>query len=149
LSEALVSFKGHFLHGETLLTGLKLIIPSFLRNTLGIETHKEILAYTALDAGSSGGGFSLLAELYMNFGYCSCIFFVFAGMMLSYFNNRIFYKKEVSLLYSIGPLVYAYFILAFRNDLAVFIKQVVQLFIIVFFFLFLIKVSKKTNKIKI
>jgi oligosaccharide repeat unit polymerase len=119
--------------GKTLSNILPLLIPSFLRNNFGLFVDKTYITNVAHEAGVFGGGFSFLAELYLNFGYWSIAIFLFLGIALAFLNNKTLYIEKVSIFYAGTPLFYCYFVLAFRNDLTVFIKQIIQLFIILFF----------------
>ncbi|ELI6450160.1 hypothetical protein RRM63_003562, partial [Photobacterium damselae] len=124
-----------FLFGSTYLASLKLIIPSFLRELLSISVDRGAdISNVRLDAGVSGGGFSLVGELYMNFGLFSFIpVFIYSFALNSYlykivskFNSG----KYISLFYCIFPLVLIMSILSLRNDTSSLIKYTLQLFII-------------------
>ncbi len=139
----------HFFYGKSLLTAFQLLIPSFLRESMGILIDKNMLSDISLDAGMTGGGFSLLAELYLNFGYFSILVFFVFGYLLANLNVRAFYAKHVTIMYSTAPLFYVYFVLAFRNDLGVFIKQVIQLFILAKLLDIIINRTKTIKRIKL
>jgi hypothetical protein len=137
--------------GKTLSDVGGLLVPSFLRNIFGIKLNTDdIRTEIAHDAGVFGGGFSLLAEFYLNFGYISILLFLLLGILLSFLNNKILYKNRVSMIYAATPLFYSCFLVGFRNGLNIFIKQIIQLFIIVIFFVFIMNVKykqeTKTNK---
>lgn len=131
LSETIYSTKD-FLYGNSIISSLGLLVPSFLRDFLGVNLDKAILTDIAQNAGVYGGAFSLFAEMYVNFGWLSVVIFGGIGYFLGYLDNLFFNYKNVSLKTAAVPLAYSYIILAMRNDFAVCIKQLIQLIIIVF-----------------
>lgn len=113
--------------GGTFTPSLVLLIPSPLRSLLGLDVNKsDLYAQLSGDAGVGGGGFSLLAEMYMNFGWLSLACFVLFGWLLGIL-VRGSDRSRVNWFHATAPLYYAAFILAFRNDFGVFLKYVVQL----------------------
>ena len=117
-----------FSKGLSFLPSLTLLIPSPVRTLLGIEVVKSY-AYVLISelAGVSGGGFSMLAEMYTNFGWYGTIVIAALGAMLGRINSRAANVGNVTIFSSIAPQFYLAFILTFRNDLGVFIKLTIQL----------------------
>lgn len=116
------------------ISSLQLLIPSPLRDLFGLAVVKSSY-YTNISnsADVQGGGFSLLAEMYSNFGWISVFVFGLLGTLVGHLNSRAARVGGVNITYSLAPLLYASFILAFRNDFGVFLKYAVQLFLIAFF----------------
>ncbi len=146
LSEAISA--GSNLRGEvTFLSSLMLLIPSPLRDLFGLVVVKS--AYyvdlsTAIEA--FGGGFSMLAEMYSNFGWLAVVVFGLLGSLIGHLNSRAARVGFVSISYALAPLCYIAFILSFRNDFGVFIKYILQLFGVAFFLRFLLIVKKGIYK---
>lgn len=115
----------------TFTPSLGLLLPSPIRSLLEIEIQKsDYYSLLSESAGVGNGGFSLLAEFFSNFGWWAIGVFGCVGAVLGYFNARSLRIGHVSLFASTAPLVYASFILAFRNDLGVFLKYFVQLMMV-------------------
>jgi len=130
LSEAIL--QGRIKSGEiTFIPSLVLVIPSPIRSFLGIEVIKSyVYDVIAFEVDSRGGGFSMLAEMFANFGWYGAIVFLSLGMLVGKFNQRASQVGNVSLIYSAAPQIYIYLVLTFRNDFGVFIKQLIQAFVL-------------------
>jgi len=126
---------------------MQLIVPSPIRDLLGWSVEKSDY-YDDLSglANITSGGFSLLAEMYSNFGWASSVVFLAAGATMGYVNSKAMRVGRVSITTSVAPLLYASFILAFRNDLGVFLKYTIQLVIISWVLYFLIPIQRKKAK---
>lgn len=121
------------LYGATIYEGFKLVVPSFLRTPLGIKRDETTIRELAEDADVFGGGFSIMAEMYINWKWASPLFFLIYGLYFGGNDNRWFNKKGLRMLDCTAPLIYAYFILSFRNDAAVFIKLLIQVTLVATF----------------
>ena len=123
---------------------LGLLLPSPVRALLDIEVVKsEYYLELSKAANIENGGFSLLGELYTNFGWSAPFVLAAMGGAIGFLNAKAKRVGRVSILISAAPMLYTAFILAFRNDLGVFIKYSVQLIIIalVLSFLFRLKIG--------
>jgi hypothetical protein len=130
LSEA-VSKGQDLRNGITFLPSLVLLIPSPLRDVLGIEVAKSTYyADIASSADVLGGGFSFVAEMFSNFGWFAPLVFAVLGALIGKMNSGASRVGQVSMVYATAPLIYEYFILVFRNDFGVFVKSVIQIFVI-------------------
>ena len=133
----------------TFTPSMGLLLPSPIRALFGIDIVKSDY-YTELSetANLRNGGFALLAELYTNFGWYALVVLAFIGMLIGYLNARAMRVGRVSIAISAAPLLYTAFILAFRNDLGVFMKYAIQLLVITLIMQFLIsaKVSHRKRK---
>ena len=115
----------------TFTPSLFMVLPSPIRSVLDIEIVKaDYYEELAEAADVRNGGFSLLAELFTNFGWQAVWILGVIGALMGYINARALRVGRAGILISIAPLFYTAFILAFRNDLGVFIKYTVQLFVI-------------------
>lgn len=124
----------------TFTSSLLLLIPSPLRDLLGVFVVKsDYYGVIASAAEVSGGGFSLLAEMFSNFGWYAPLVFGAIGILLGRMFSRAARVGNVDLISATAPLLYVAFVLAFRNDFGVFLKYVVQLFLIAFLFNFALK----------
>lgn len=119
--------------GLTFLKSLWLLIPSPVRTLMGIDVIKNE-AYEALSAIAEirGGGYSMLAEMYQNFGWFSLLAFAAMGFGIGALNRRASQVGTVSIVAAVAPLIYTGFVIAFRNDFGVFLKFTVQTFIIAY-----------------
>lgn len=144
LSESIVTTKD-FLYGKTIFSSIGLLFPSFVREFLGISIDKTFISDVAQDAGVFGGSFSLLAEMYLNFGWGAIMAFGVLGYFLGYIDNLFFNYKQISLKASAVPLAYSYLVLAFRNDFAVCLKQLIQLLIIIYLIEFISRIKIKST----
>lgn len=135
LGAVMDSYHDAWLFGETFTPSLLLLIPSFLRSILDVNVVKSSM-YTdiANEAGIFGGGFSLLAELFVNFQWLSLFYFIVIGFILGYWRKsilqNIIYKRTVTFSQAAYFLFFIAFILSFRNDIGVFLKYTIQLIII-------------------
>ncbi|MBB4049949.1 hypothetical protein GGR45_003504 [Sphingomonas zeae] len=118
----------------TFLKSLWLIIPSPVRTLLGIEVIKSE-AYDALVhiADVRNGGYSMLAEMFQNFGWWSFLVFALMGWIIGWLNKRAFYVGHADIFAAMAPLIYTGFILGLRNDFGVFLKFAIQLLLIALF----------------
>lgn len=115
----------------TFTASLSLLLPSPIRSLLGITVVKSgYYEDLAQAADIRNGGFSLLAELFTNFGWYALWVMAAMGAVTGYLNVRAKRVGRANMLISMAPLFYTAFILAFRNDLGVFLKYIVQLFVI-------------------
>jgi hypothetical protein len=131
LSEAIL--RGRDIQGGlTFVPSLVLLIPSPLRDVLGVEVVKsDYYDLVSSSAGVLGGGFSFLGEMYSNFGWFAPLVLGFLGMLIGAMNARASQVGKVPVFFAAAPLLYEYFILEFRNDFGVFLKSSIQLFIVV------------------
>ena len=115
----------------TFMSSLSLVLPSPIRSFLGLDVVKsDYYIELAHAAHIRNGGFSLLAELFTNFGWHAIWVFGGLGGLIGFVNTKALRVGRVSLRACIAPLLYTAFILAFRNDLGVFLKYVIQLILI-------------------
>jgi hypothetical protein len=117
--------------GLTFLPELVLIIPSPLRTMFGVEVKtSDYFGIISSEAGVFGGGFSFLGEMYSNFGWFAPLVFGMLGALIGKMNVGAARVGKVPVVYAAAPLLYEFFILAFRNDFGVFLKYAIQLFIV-------------------
>jgi hypothetical protein len=131
----------------TFSPSLSLLLPSPIRSLLGIEIVKSDY-YTELSelANIRSGGFSLLAELFTNFGWSAIWVLGALGALIGYLNARAMRVTRASMLTAAAPLLYTAFILAFRNDLGVFIKYTIQLLVIAMLMTFTVSLVKASRQ---
>lgn len=144
-----IGYTKEFLYGKTVFDGFYMLIPSFLRNMLGLIPDKTIISSIAKDAGVFGGGFSLFAEMYLNFGWFSVVLFFLMGYFLALQDNKWFNKSHITLLACTIPLIYSYVILGMRNDMAVLVKQIFQIYIVLYIVKILLKIKIFKHEINI
>jgi hypothetical protein len=120
------------LWGASFIPNLFLIVPSPVREFLGWGSkYTEVNSIIAQDAGVYGGGFSLFAEMYINFNWWSILGFILLGLFIGKIIKTAMKKiGRSSIINAAAPLIYISFLLLLRNDLGVFIKYVVQVFLI-------------------
>lgn len=111
---------------------LFLVIPSPIRGLLNINAeNNQFYADIAASGGVTSGGFSLIGQLYVYFGY---LFIVPLGLLLIHLRFcylNFFYLKPKTNFHQIAfPLVLAILVLGLRNDFGVVLKQIVQLFLV-------------------
>jgi hypothetical protein len=125
--------------GLSFLPQVTLIIPSPIRNLFGITADNNQFFLNVSDyAGIHGGGFSLLAQTYIDFGWYSFILFFVLGFFIGKMINGASKVGNVSLVYSVAPMIFGLFLLTLRNDLGVFIKYSIQsIFIAAFLRIFI------------
>ena len=115
----------------TFSSSMGLILPSPIRSLLEINVVKSDYYMELAEAADiRNGGFSLLAELFTNFGWNAILVFGGVGSIIGFLNARALRVGHASMMTSVAPLFYCAFILAFRNDLGVFIKYAIQLSVI-------------------
>jgi hypothetical protein len=129
----------------TFLKSLWLIIPSPVRTLLGIEVIKSE-AYDALVhiADVRNGGYSMLAEMFQNFGWWSFLIFALLGRIIGSLNKRAFYVGHADIFAAMAPLIYTGFVLGLRNDFGVFLKFAIQLLLIALFLRILMRRAART-----
>ena len=113
-----------------------LLIPSPIRNAIGLNitpgTGGDYYLTILQDAGVLGGGFSMLAEAYINLSWWAIILFLLLGYVIGKFIKGAARVGKVNLLYATAPLMYASFLINLRNNFATFAKYSIQLIIIAF-----------------
>lgn len=110
-----------FFYGYTYLESLVRLIPGFIRRFAGIDDEGEIFSHIEF-LGYDGIAFSLMAELYMNFGHVGVIIFMFfIGTIISYISDMADKKKGLYLIFMLN--MYPVISTLTRNDSALFIKQ--------------------------
>lgn len=112
-----------------------LLIPSPVRNLFGIGITPgrggDYYWFIIQDANVLGGGFSLLAEMYMKLGWWGGIsMFALMGLLIGKLVRGALNVGRVELLYASAPLIYSSFIIAFRNDFTTLAKYAIQLLLI-------------------
>lgn len=119
------------LWGESFIPNLMLVVPSPLRELLDIGSGStDVYSTIGKNSGVLGGGFSLFAEMYLNFKWWSIFGFVIFGLFLGKITTgALFHLSRANILNAAAPLVYISFVLLLRNDLGVFMKYVIQLYI--------------------
>lgn len=131
----------------TFTPSMGLLLPSPLRALFGIEVVKSDY-YTDLSevANVGGGGFALLAELYSNFGWFTLLVLLAIGLLIGHMNGRAARVGQANMVASAAPLLYGAFILALRNDLGVFIKYSLQLFVVTLIMHYLLKLATSRKR---
>ncbi|WP_188750935.1 O-antigen polymerase [Marinobacterium zhoushanense] len=120
-----------FAWGVTFIPNLSLIIPSPIRDYFGIDyVNLDLYRSVAQFGGVYGGGFSMLGELYINFGWLGAFFMFSFGCIYGRLTGKVMNNIKVSLLLSGTPLYYSAFVLAVRNDLGIYFKYCVQLLVV-------------------
>ena len=128
------------------LPQIGLILPSPIRNMLGIQaTNTDFILELSESAEVFGGGFSLVAQMYSDFGWFAPIVFCLLGLFIGRMNYQATKVGQVKLIYATAPLLYSMFILTFRNDFGVFIKYTIQLYVVAAILNFLLKVRLKAK----
>lgn len=143
-----------FLLGSSYSNAIALVIPSFIRDIFDISINPNVeIDAVRYAAGVHGGGFSLVGELFMNFGYYSIIFVFLYSIIVNSFLYRIILKyssyMKISFIECIIPLILIMTILSLRNDTSPLIKYTIQLLIISGSITFLIKCSRPYSKRKL
>ncbi|MTC52613.1 hypothetical protein GKR56_05025 [Providencia alcalifaciens] len=145
VSEAILKYSDmhEFLLGSSYSNSIALVIPSFIRDIFDISVDSNIeIDAVRYSAGVHGGGFSLIGELFMNFGYYSVIFVFLYSIIMNSFLYRIVWKyssyMKISLIECIVPLILIMTILSLRNDTSPLIKYTIQLLLISGFIMLLI-----------
>lgn len=147
LSEVISNKHVYIEHDNFLINALILLVPSFLRDKLALTVDDSFNISIANDAGVTGGGFSLLGQLYLNFGYWSVLYWLIMGYLFGRVFKKLYMERSSSVFIAIIPLVYVYFVLSFRNDLYIFLKQIVQLYMIALFLNIVIKTKYNFTKL--
>lgn len=115
----------------TFSSSMGLLLPSPIRSLFDISVVKSDYYMELAEAANiRNGGFALLAELFTNFGWSAIWVFGGMGGVIGFLNARALRVGRASLITCVAPLFYIAFILAFRNDLGVFLKYVIQLIFI-------------------
>ena len=128
---------------------LRLLLPSPLRDLFDFAPISyEFFDLLSLDAGVTGGGFSLLAQLYNDFRWFAPIVLLLLGCLIGRAIGQGRFSGRVSIRSSVGPLLYGGFLMAVRNDFGVLLKYSIQLFIVAFVLSYIVKTRLgKTNKL--
>jgi len=136
-----------YISNFSFLPSLALLIPSPIRDLFDISVVKSSY-YEDITSISKvrGGSFSLLAEVYSNFMYFGIIVFGLFGYILGYFNKKARNVGNCNFIASIGPILYAQFLISFRNDFGVLIKYFLQILLISFFLELILNKLKYLNK---
>jgi len=126
-----------------------LLIPSPLRDFFDFPLISyEFFEQLSLNAEISGGGFSLFAQFYHDFGWFAPVIFLLIGCLIGRSLVRTRFSGRVPILSSAGPLFYSGFLMAIRNDFAIFLKYSIQLFILAFILSYIVKTNLgKSNKL--
>jgi hypothetical protein len=112
-----------YFYGYTYLESLVRLIPGFIRRLAGIDDEGEIFNHIEF-LGYDGIAFSLMAELYMNFGHGGVIILMFIiGTGVSYVSDMADKKKGLYLIFMLN--MYPVISTLTRNDSALSIKQFV------------------------
>jgi hypothetical protein len=146
ISEVLEEYEDQRLYGATFRRAIPLLVPSPARRVLGIEvpqaglngvvtSDSELYVFYSVARAAVpmyAGGFSMLAELFMNFGYLGCVFLFLYGVLIK--------RSWVGLVQSrlrgffsphaVFPLMFVILTAAYRNDVAVHLKTLVQVWVI-------------------
>ncbi len=138
VAEVMNSYENAWMLGSSFYSSLFLLLPSFLRNIIGLDQQKhDIYGMILHDAGVFGGGFSLPAELLLNYSWFAILYFLLIGYILGYGRKKILIRLEhsvaVTFIQTSYILFYIAFILSLRNDFGVFIKYIFQLWVIALF----------------
>jgi hypothetical protein len=128
---------------------LILLIPSPLRDLFDFAPISyDFFILLSEEAGVSGGGFSLFAQLYNDFRWFAPLILLALGCLIGGWIARARFVGRVSILYSAGPLFYSAFLMAVRNDFGVFLKYSIQLLIIAYLLDYFLKTRLgKTNNL--
>jgi len=150
ISEVLTRGNQQRLYGRTMLRTLPLMVPSPVRRVLHIsvdegrfyhdydvdyDSNSDLLLFyeigdTAIE--HFNGGFSLLAEMFLNFGYFAVFFFLVLGWWISDQWSKLIITGSLGMasLYAVFPITLTIILLSFRNDFAIHAKMIIQLYII-------------------
>jgi hypothetical protein len=127
-------YSGHSIGGFSFTTAFYLLIPSPIRNYFGMDYDFSFFGDITDVAGVKGGGFSLLAQLYSDFGWMALIVFGILGLIIGKFNSYASKVGSVGYLGAMAPLIYATFLVSLRNELGILIKYSIQVLVITIFF---------------
>lgn len=126
-----------------------LLIPSPIRNLFGLNippgTGGEYYSTILEDSGVLGGGFSMLAEAYINYSWWAIILFVLTGFIIGKLIKGASGVGRVNMLYATAPLIYASFIINLRNNFATFTKYSIQIVIIAIIMNYVIQIRSVFN----
>jgi hypothetical protein len=126
----------------TFSSSMGLLLPSPIRSLFDVNVVKSDYYLDLSEAANiRNGGFALLAELFTNFGWSSIWVFGGLGGLIGFLNARALRVGLASLMTCVAPLFYIAFILAFRNDLGVFLKYVIQLIFIAWMMSLMTKIT--------
>jgi oligosaccharide repeat unit polymerase len=118
-----------YYYGFTYLESLVRLIPGFLRSALGIADEGEIFSHIEF-LGYDGIAFSLMGEIYMNFGHLGVVLVMFyVGLLLGYLSDMADKKKGLYTIFMLN--MYPVVSTLARNDSALSIKQFVYTLILV------------------
>ena len=88
----------------------------------------------------SGGGFSLMAQLYSDFQWGAVFVFYALGLLIGWLNRGAYKVGNVGMFFASSPLVYSMFVLSLRNDFGVMSKYMIQVLILSLVLSFLYRV---------
>jgi hypothetical protein len=151
LSETMSQFESNYLCGETFLDIFKLLVPSIIRRWIGIsdDCHPIYGQIGWATFPDYGGGFSFVAECYVNFGWlgAGCMF-VFGVLVKRFYTLMDFTRRKgLFSMYSVCPLVLLNLHLMYRNGAAGNIKYVIQVCVLAVVIMFIC--SKKTTVVSL
>ena len=110
---------------------IQLIVPSILRDLFEFtQPNYDYINRVSNLAEVSGGGFSLIAQVYSDFKFNSFFIFFLIGLVIGWLNKKASNIGRVHLFYAISPLIYSMLILSLRNDFGVFFKYSIQIMIL-------------------
>ena len=131
-----------------------LIIPSFIRELFGIKMfYPDQELFFEIGRRSYpyyGGGFSLLAEAYLNLKYLAPILFLFIGYIINIVLISIKKSKAMNrfTVNAVFPLMIISIILSFRNGFSIHFKYVIQLYILAFLTFFFVTKKRKPHFVR-
>ena len=130
-----------YFYGFTYLESLVRLIPGFIRGLAGINDEGEIFNHIEF-LGYDGIAFSLMAEIYMNFGHAGVVMLMFIiGACIAYVSDMADRKKGIYTIFMLN--MYPVISTLARNDSALSIKQFVYTAVII---LVILAITQKKNK---
>jgi hypothetical protein len=136
VSEVMARFDQRPQCGATILNLSSLFIPSFVRDLFDIRNPDiECLTRIGKEAFPHyGGGFSMLAELYLNFHWWGVVALFFFGLLIKRSWTLLVQARQRGLvsIHVVFPLTFVTLQFAYRNALGIHIKSLVQLYLIAF-----------------
>jgi len=131
-----------YYYGYTYLESLVRLIPGFIRSLAGIDDEGEIFNHIEF-LGYDGIAFSLMAEIYMNFGHAGVIMLMFViGACIAYLSDMADRRDGIYTIFMLN--MYPVISTLARNDSALSIKQFVYTVLIIVFILAI--TLRKKNK---
>ena len=147
ISEVIQNYKGGGYY--TFLDSFILLIPSFIRDFFGVKLfYPDQELFFEIGRRSIpyyGGGFSLLAESYINLSFLAPLLFLFIGyainiILISIRKSMIINRFTIN---AIFPLVAVTIIISFRNSFAMHCKYIIQIYILAFIIYQFITLKRK------